>query len=246
MYSIVICSKDDAKFSAVSANLRERFAGREFEIVRIADARSMAEGYNRGVAQARGERLVFCHDDIEILNPDAVDRLEEHLGKFDIVGIAGADRLIVASWVGAGPLHTFGQVAQFQEDGSRAVFLFGTSRRVTGGIQALDGVFFAVNRRVFEKISFDAKAFDGFHHYDLDFSFAAHLAGFQIGVASDVHLLHASMGTWDETWRRYAGVFTAKYRQQLYPEPLRKHFSARIFAKSRQECAEIMREATPK
>jgi GT2 family glycosyltransferase len=246
MYSIVICSKDEARFSAVSANIEERFAGFDHEIVRIPDARSLAEGYNRGVAQARGQRLVLCHDDIEVLNQDVVQRLDEHLAKFDIVGIAGADRVIIGSWAGAGPLHTFGQVAQRADDGGFAVFLFATHKRAFDGIQALDGVFFAVNRRVFDKISFDARTFDGFHLYDLDFTFAAHLAGFQIGVASDVHVLHASMGSWDEAWRRYSTLFRMKYAKQLYPAAVRKHLSARIFAGTKQECAEIMREATPK
>jgi hypothetical protein len=245
MYSIAICSKDDGRFSAVSANLKLRFGNRPHEIIRISDARSMAEGYNRAVAQARRERLIFCHDDIEILNPEAIDCLDGHLGRFDIVGIAGTDRMTVGSWAAGGPLHTFGQVAQLK-DGELSVFFFGLRSRVMEGIQAVDGVFFATNRKVVEKIKFDEQTFDGFHLYDMDFSFSAYLAGFQIAVACDIHLLHSSMGSWDAQWQHYGQRFHMKYAGKLYVQLLRRSQPARIGAMSKEECAEVMQQATPK
>jgi hypothetical protein len=72
--SIVICSIDARKFERVSQNYRQRFAGRDVEIVGIHDARSLAEGYNRGIARSRGERVILSHDDIEILTVIRVAR----------------------------------------------------------------------------------------------------------------------------------------------------------------------------
>jgi len=37
--------------------------------VRIPDARSLAEGYNRGLRRARGDLLLFSHDDVRIVTP---------------------------------------------------------------------------------------------------------------------------------------------------------------------------------
>ncbi len=42
------------------------------------------------------------------------------------------------------------------------------------GIQALDGVFMAMRRKVATSIPFDEALFDHFHLYDLDFSFRAY------------------------------------------------------------------------
>jgi hypothetical protein len=96
--SIVVCSIDGGKFARVSANYRSLFAGRAIEIVGIQDARSLAEGYNRGIAQSRGAKLILSHDDIEILSPDFAARLDRHLADFDLVGIAGTTRLIEGKW----------------------------------------------------------------------------------------------------------------------------------------------------
>ena len=38
-------------------------------------------------------------------------------------------------------------------------------------VQALDGLFMAARRSVIERVSFDPVTFDGFHGYDLDFSY---------------------------------------------------------------------------
>ena len=34
--------------------------------------------------------------------------------------------------------------------------------------------------------------FDGFHHYDLDFSYSAYRAGFRLAVVNDICIYHAS------------------------------------------------------
>jgi hypothetical protein len=69
--TVVICSIDAAKFARVTENYRALFGARELEIIGIHDARSLADGYNRGIAQSRGENIILSHDDIEILTPDS-------------------------------------------------------------------------------------------------------------------------------------------------------------------------------
>ena len=94
MTSFIICSIDPVKFRFITMAIAQRMAGRPHEIIGIHDARSMCEGYNRGIARAVGEHLVFCHDDIDILSPDFSDRLAIGLAAYDIVGVAGTDRLV--------------------------------------------------------------------------------------------------------------------------------------------------------
>jgi hypothetical protein len=45
--SIVTCSMQDQKFYSFKHNVNEIF-GRDIQIIRISDAKSISEGYNRG------------------------------------------------------------------------------------------------------------------------------------------------------------------------------------------------------
>ena len=98
MISVVICSIDATKFARVTANFRERLADRPHEVIGIHDARSLAEGYNRGLRQARGDVVVFSHDDVAILSPDFGGALERALQRLDVVGVVGTTEVRSANW----------------------------------------------------------------------------------------------------------------------------------------------------
>ena len=189
-----------------------------YEIIRIADARSICEGYNRGLAKARGELILFSHDDIEILSPDFKERLLGHMSRFDVVGIAGTTKLIGPAWHLAAPPHVFGQVAMQNSAGLR-VAIYCASRRAIASAQALDGVFISVRRNVLNVLAFDEEI-PGFHVYDIDFSYRAFRAGFKIGIACDLDLLHRGEGDYGTPeWKAAALVFLRKHRAVLPPEP---------------------------
>lgn len=221
--SIIVCSVDEARFARCSANWREMLSERHYELIRIADARGLAEGYNRGLALSRADVLVFCHDDIEILQPNIYSRLTGHLQRADLIGIAGTSRLAGGSWFAAGRPDVYGQVVQPPlptQDGCR-LELYGRSRPTEDRpIQALDGVFLAMRRGVAKALRFDAERFDGFHLYDLDFTFRAYLAGFRLAVCHDVLIYHQSRGDWGEDWRHYVAVFEKKFAGRLSGAPL--------------------------
>jgi hypothetical protein len=207
--SAIVCSIDAAKYAAVVANLNLRFAGHEFEVVGIHDARSLAEAYNRGAAKARGDILVFAHDDIELRTSDFAARLFAHLERYDGVGVAGASKITGPRWDHAGQRHIHGHVLHLPPEGKTGVLLMaaGFQRPVCEDIRVLDGVFVAVHRRVWEAHKFDAKTYDGFHGYDLDFTRRASGAGARFAVPLDLLLLHRSTGRYGGDWRRYAQRF---------------------------------------
>jgi GT2 family glycosyltransferase len=210
--SVVICSIDPAKFSRVCENYRALFGGGEFEIIGIHDARSLADGYNRGIARSRGEHIILSHDDIEILTPDFADRIGRHLAQFDLIGIAGTTKLVTGKWELAGDPYVFVLISYpSPETGGYKTVLGGGGPLVTPGIQALDGVFMAMRRDVATAIPFDEATFDHFHLYDLDFSFRAYRAGFALAVCRDIVLVHQSMGTFDASWDGYRRRFEAKH-----------------------------------
>ena len=103
----------------------------------------------------------------------------------------------------------------------------------------------AARRSVVEKIRFDAATFDTFHHYDLDFSFSAHLAGFRLAVACDIHILHQSPGKLDDAWYRSRGKFLMKYGERLTTKAVRPFQYALVRTPSRQSLAQLMEEVCP-
>ena len=221
MISVIVCSIDEAKFAAVNATYRRLLEGEEFEIIRIPDARSMCDGYNRGVAQSRGEVLIFSHDDIEIHAANFRERLLGHLARCDIAGVAGTTLLCGPAWAWAGPPHVYGQLGMYVR--AKNFFdaaIYAAPARHIVGIQALDGVFLACHRRVVEQIRFDEQTFTGFHHYDLDFTYRAFAAGMKLAVCCDLDLIHFSFGDFgSDAWKASAAAFMQKHDGTIAQRP---------------------------
>jgi GT2 family glycosyltransferase len=77
--------------------------------------------------------------------------------------------------------------------------------------------------------------FDGFHGYDLDFSYAAHLAGFSVGISAEIAVIHASGGTFGDAWQRYANRFAEKHHERLPAEVFPAKWSfARMVVESKE------------
>ena len=210
MTSIIICSIDDAKYQRAAEMYSRFWPADQFQVFQLRNASSMAAGYNRGIAAAEGQTLIFSHDDVEILTPDLGERIADHLKRFDIVGVAGTSLVVHPRWLQAGPPYIHGQVAHPTPEGGYMVDIYSASRRVFGGMQALDGVFFACKAEVARALGFD-ETFDGFHLYDMDFTFRAYHAGYRLAVACDIQLIHQSVGNFGENWEMHARRFVEKH-----------------------------------
>jgi GT2 family glycosyltransferase len=158
--------------------------------------------------------VIFSHDDIEIISEDFASRLLRHLSSHDLAGVVGTSRLAGTSWIAAGWPQLHGCILHPNHSGPGHVFdCYGPNPR--DPVQAVDGVLIAVNRRVCEAIPFDEATFDGFHFYDLDFSYRAFLEGFRTAVAWDVLIRHDSVGRNDGGWQKYAKLFLAKHGSHM-------------------------------
>ena len=220
MISIVICSINSARFDAVCEQYRAALGNEPYEIIRVPDAKSMCEGYNRGLSQSRGDVIVFSHDDIEIHAADFRARLLGHLERCDVAGVAGSTQLCGPAWAWAGPPFLYGQVGQYHR--AQNLFeaaTFAVPARHVGNMQALDGMFIACHRKVVLATPFDEQTFTGFHHYDLDFTYRAFLSGFRLAVCCDLDMIHFSDGTWNDAWKASAARFMQKYAGKLPERP---------------------------
>ncbi len=239
MISVIICSANPEKASAITTHFASRLDTEPHEILVIDNPPSLSQGYNEGIARSRGEVLIFAHDDIEILTRHLGQRLARHLERFDLVGVAGTTRLCAGYLMTSGPPYIFGQVAHPQPPGF-GVSIFSAAVKQVEGIQAVDGLFFACRRRVVDVVRFDEQRFDGFHLYDIDFTFAAYLAGFQLGVGNDLPIVHASIGRFDARWRYYATLFEGKYQGRLAPILKRPYKYTIVNVLTKAEILEVM------
>ena len=241
MLSVIICSITPAKFQRVTEMYRRLLAGNEFEIIGIHDAQGMAEGYNRGIAQSRGDLLIFSHDDTEFLAPEFAPRLIGHMRHCDVLGAAGTTRLTDAKWVNAGMPYVYGQVgAPNPVNGTYQVCIWSAARRRIDGIQAIDGVFLCARRKVAEALRFDQEAYKDFHLYDIDFTFRAYLASHRLSVANDLYLVHDSLGAATRTWHQDAAHFQEQFKTSLMRPTNRQSHFALVSAPTAADVVEVM------
>lgn len=216
-FSIIICSIDSSKFAQAYQHYRNLFKESTYEIIGIHDAKSLAEGYNRGITQSSGEILIFSHDDIIIADDNFAKKISSRLKHFDLLGFAGATRVVSGKWVSAANQFLRGVVAHAPKK-SRSIHInvFGLSDwPVSNEIKVIDGLCMVATRRLVQQVQFDHKTFNGFHLYDLDFSFSSYLAGFNIGVCCDIPIIHESGGTFSGDHAIYCDRFENKFKGNL-------------------------------
>ena len=122
---------------------------------------------------------------------------------------------------------------------------------VTGGIEVLDGLCMIARHEAAAAVGFDDETFDGWHLYDCDFSFAAHLAGYRIGVCCDIPYIHASTSIQDEQstfstdiYQKYAERFSRKYesRREMLPFDWRSAIGTECSVKDHESLIKLWTE----
>jgi GT2 family glycosyltransferase len=234
MISVVVCSRNPDGSDRHVKNIG-RTIGVEHEYIPIdnsARTYSLCGAYNHGLDRSTGDIVVFVHEDVFFLgqNWGAIlankFRADAALG---MIGVAGGQYLHAQApgWCVCGRPFIHGKVVHESE--GRAIL--SVYSRVKGDVEvvALDGLFFAARRSIFEKIRFDDVTFDGFHFYDLDICMQARKAGYRLVVTEDILVKHLSGGSFDNVWVRYAQRFTRKYSSDfpvnctsLVPDPEKK------------------------
>jgi len=223
-FSVIVCSIDPWKFAQVSTHYERLLKDVPHEIIGIHDARSLTGGYNSGLQRARGDIVIFSHDDMTFIDPEFAQKIGERMQAWDILGFAGAQRMVYPVWYAAQECLA-GAVAHWStHDGPLMNFvIYGAENwPVTGGIETLDGMCMIARHEVATAVGFDADTFDAWHLYDLDFSFAASLAGYKIGVCCDIPCIHTTTslenpdqaGFRSPQYYKYAQRFIQKYKDR--------------------------------
>ena len=175
---------------------------------------SAAAALNRGAAQARGDYLIFAHQDMRFISPDTLARIEALMLSLPDAGIAGVIGVKETGETGGYIINTYE--------------MLGARIDRPEEVQTLDECLLIVPRKIFALMPFDEKVTDGWHLYGVDYCLTARAAGLKTYVLP-VLTHHFSLAT------NYAGLFD--YQRRVF----RKHY--RLFPKIYTTCGKISRRA---
>jgi GT2 family glycosyltransferase len=222
MISVIVCSNKPSEWTMHERNVTKTI-DTPFEYCRINNSgktTGICAAYNSGVKTTTGEIVVFVHDDVFFLEPGWGDVLIRKFAAdplLGLVGVAGTQYLYrnSASWARAGQPFLRGRIVnEFHDTGEFFLTAFSWDKR-DAPVVAVDGLFFAVRRTLFDRIRFDEATFDHYHFYDLDLCMQIRAAGFHQIVTWDIFVKHLSAGTADDLWREYGKRFLLKYGASL-------------------------------
>jgi GT2 family glycosyltransferase len=220
MISLIVCSRLDPSETIHRRNAEKTAAG-EIEYLRI-DNREPRTGicavYNRAVAMAHGDIIAFMHEDAFFMEKgwDAVLAKKFSEPSIGLVGVAGTQYLFAEhpGWVAAGRPFIRGKVIHETSDARDFhLTVFSWDDR-DSDVVAVDGLFFAIRRNLFDRIAFDETTFDGFHFYDLDICMQVRKTH-RLIVTPDIIVKHRSGGSFNATWQKYGERFLQKYSTEL-------------------------------
>jgi hypothetical protein len=235
-FSVGICSNDPARAQEASFHWHRGLKDLipESVPVMVANAKSMAEGYNQILAQCPTEFLILSHHDawpVSLPTYFCGKRLLERMKNVDVLGFAGASRCVGPRWFDSS-LHCFGGVVNYPplqpgqvitpdiqkiwSEGMRpcGTTVWGRPARLVRNIRTMDGYCLVVRTEAAKKIGFDeAINPGGFHGYDQDFVMSAHTAGLRTAVCCDVYISHNSTGSYSqERWIAHIQPFLQKWK----------------------------------
>lgn len=234
MISIVVCSIDENLFNAFEENVKSTI-GTDYEIIRI-DNRIHNNGicavYNKGLSQAKGDTVCFCHEDILFNTQNWGQEVVNLLANkgIGLAGVAGAvyKSKYPSSWIAVPTKYYRVNMIQYKEDGTS----FSVKNVDEGNyseVAVLDGCFIAGERNLFEKYNWNEIDIPGFHLYDMDMSMQVGKT-YKLVVINSIRLTHYSEGNFNLEWLKASekfhrinsfslpmqvGNFTPKERKEL-------------------------------
>ena len=198
MLSIIISSYQPHYYQALEKNIAETI-GIPYEVIKVDNPGKMGicEAYNHGAQKAQYDYLLFLHEDVLFETQNWGLILTQLLSKKSIgcVGLAGGD------YVSTYPLpwwqnkeRRFFHLNQILPNGSEQKLRIHENKNVV----FLDGVFIACRKNIFLETGF-SDYLQGFHGYDMDFSWRASQTHQNI-VSHEITLTHFSAGHPNIEW----------------------------------------------
>lgn len=168
--SVVILYNNQEKTEEALSYLEKQLLRDDMEIIAVDNRQqrfsSAASGLNYGASLAKGDAVLFMHQDILLIDPQAAqtccDYISEHPDA--IVGVAGV-------CMDDGRVHS--DIYRTQE---KKKMRYSTNGK-PAAVYSLDECMFAMKKSLWEKLRFDEVACDGWHLYAVDICYQNLLCG---------------------------------------------------------------------
>lgn len=184
--SFISCVNNENKHRIATSYIEKLYCpfGYNIEIIGIRDAKSMAEGYNKGMKNAKGRYKVYLHQDVWIIHPEFICNLIELFNnnqKIGLIGVIGAKTLplngiwweadnkvgkVVDSHTGEFELIDFSNEEKRITLKNEDTLTFPDSQTIETKyelVEALDGLLMATQYDILWR----SDLFDGWHFYDI-------------------------------------------------------------------------------
>lgn len=211
--------KEESEWDAIKSNA-SKSCGCECDvrIIENKDGVGLSLVYNRclnEIPEGSDAICVFMHDDVTVASVNWGRRLLNTFNttEYGIIGVAGTSRLgnDCIWWSDKPKCH--GVVCH--KSGTKIwLSKFGDGdANVLNESVCVDGLFIAVDK---DRLAcgFD-EDMDRFHFYDVSFCLSNIKSGIKVGVETDIHLIHSSIGELDDSWEAYRVKCNEKYGDML-------------------------------
>ncbi|MDD5972942.1 MAG: glycosyltransferase [Spirochaetales bacterium] len=164
---------------------------KDYELILIDNRKnefsSAASALNYGAKKAKGERLIFTHQDIKMLDCDTLSKINTFFDQgLEIFGSSGVKKY-------SAKMVSNVYTTNFDE----AFYANKLCKRITSPeiVETLDECFVCMTREVFNKVGgFDEKVCDNWHMYCVDLTISAKEKGIKV-YSVPLNLFHQSTGT---------------------------------------------------
>jgi len=189
--------------------------------------RSLNHVYNEIINEAEFDIVVLCHDDIYFDSKSFAKKVEKHFSKsdFGILGVAGTTEIPKSGMWWENRKKMCG-IVNHEHNGNKweSKYCDDINNQIKS-VCLIDGLFIALHKKRIKK--YFNEELNGFHFYDVYFSFMNFNLGVKIGVIFDVRITHLSIGMTNESWETNKQKFS-KENEQLLPISSKPHSEEKL------------------
>ncbi len=194
---------------------------REYELITVDNTacafRSAAAALNHGAAKAKGDYLMFIHQDVRLLSDDWLEKAEAFLRTEPWLGVAGVAGMIKTRACGIMNVGTIPEanrvwVVYHGRDKEANIYDKALSGS-TAEVQTLDEQLVLVPAKVFSAIKFDEAACPGWHMYGVDYALSVRKYGLKAYVLP-LPVWHLSRGEMNSEYFTALENVIAKHREE--------------------------------
>jgi len=250
MISIIICTRQKNIPSELKENINNTI-GLDYELVIIdnsLNSYSIFEAYNEGVCRANYPFLCFMHDDILFHIQDWGLKLVSHFSDetIGLIGVSGTHFMPSCPlYWNLTCMNSGIYIQDTLKNGKVELELIENRKYLKEEksieVVTVDGIWFAIPKRLFELIHFDEERFSGFHGYDMDICFQVRSNDFKVIIVSDILIEHknfseiAAYNMWIESMKivndkwasklpQFAGVLMSNEEIEVRESHLENYF----------------------